>query len=778
MDTLEFLQQILPGTGLVVLAELRTRPDGSSWIHHKFADIASAAAAVERFTAAGRTIYHACSTFKEDLQKRFRTQENAGWQRAFWVDADVDPANPAKYANKKAALQDAVRACKELGLPSPTVVDSGGGLHLYWPMAEDMTTAVWTPIAEQFKARLTAIGFKQDPSRTADSASVLRPVGSFNRKREPARPVVSRFVGRPMQLADFAAAVGAVVSAATITQAADDNDDLGGGMEYPASSADRIIQFCPTLAHVATLLGNVGEPLWHKMIGVIKHTTEGEARCHEWSAGHPAYCATDTQQKIDNWATGPSTCASLKQTAENQCAGCTQTCKSPIQLGYSAEAAATGGKAASWLDGMNEEYAWIEQDAAIYRRKHRDFIRADSFHMAHANAFVAVATPSGTKQAAVSRLWLTNPRRSQFRAIVTKPGDPTVTADGCLNDWAGFAVDPVPGNVEPFESLYGYLFEDERYPLQWLAHLVQSPGIKMFVSLVVWSQQEGVGKNLLFETIGALFSPHHYALIGQSEVDDDFCGWIPGTVFVLADEVRASKSDKSRDKLKIFTTATTLRTHDKGQPKRVVENLLNAVYLSNHADGMFLSGNDRRFFVAEVLAGPLPEALKQPFLQWRCNGGLTHLLHYLQNLDLTGFDPKGHAPATKSKDAMVDAGRSDLDRWTYDVVSGATPVGRQVATAEAMTQKFMCEYHHLRTPPSVSTVGKVLVRMGAFRRDNQVRLSGGRKVRALALVNTEHWKGQPEAAWRAELEKPESFLPHVQHPASPMPQEVPQLKPA
>ena len=98
---------------------------------------------------------------------------------------------------------------------------------------------------------------------------------------------------------------------------------------------------------------------------------------------------------------------------------------------------------------------------------------------------------------------------------------------------------------------------------------------------------------------------------------------------------------------------------------------MNMVFLSNHADGMFLSDQDRRFYVHEIKSGPLPESLKQEFLRWRDNGGLEHLLHYLRNIDLTGFDPKGRAPVTESKREMIEASRSDLDRWALDIVSGS-----------------------------------------------------------------------------------------------------------
>ncbi|MDG3066795.1 primase-helicase family protein [Thauera mechernichensis] len=407
-----------------------------------------------------------------------------------------------------------------------------------------------------------------------------------------------------------------------------------------------------------------------------------------------------------------------------------------------------------WLDEMRAEYAWIEAEAGIYRRKYRDFISPEKFRLAHANDTRPVQNGrNGTKEVSVAALYLASKHRRQHRAVVTRPREPEVTADNCLNDWAGFVITPAPGNVEPFLKLCRYLFGDEPYPLQWLAHLIQHPGVKMFVSLVVWSLQQGVGKNLLFETVASLFSPHHFALIGQSEVEDDFTGWIPGTVFVIADEVRASKSDKTADRLKLWVTGSSLRTHDKGQPKRVVENLMNSAFLSNHADGMFLNDHDRRFAVYEVTAGPLPEALKHEFLTWRDNGGRQHLLHFLQHYDLKDFDPKGRAPVTEAKRAMIEASRSDLDRWAHDIANGAIPLGREIATAEELTARFMMEYPHVRTPPSVAVVAKVLVRMGAYRRENQVRLTSGRKVRALALVRAELWKEQSESAWRAELEK-------------------------
>lgn len=748
---------------------LFTLPDRK---HHQCTTVAEAVAKTIALNATPgvQAVYHACAGYKEasyicaDGAARFRVQANAGKVKAFWVDIDCGEQKAAEgkgYHTKKEAITAVKQFLREYGLPPLTmVIDSGNGLHLYWALTEEIDAAIWTVTATALDALFKAGNLLVDPSRTKDVASILRPPGTTNRKNpENQKAVKLMYRGALVEFGKFSQALNAatdklgiktpaVVCGAVPDYMQGDSGNLSVLREptYTPANADIVADHCAQVDHFRKTGCADSEPLWYANLGVLKSCAGGEAAAHEWSANDARYERKETQKKLDQWNTGPTTCDKFRELNPTGCAGCTQKCKSPVQLGVA-------NLPLDWLSKMNAQYAWIEKEAGVYRREHRDFIPMEKFNAAYANQTQPVRTRDGEKQVAISRLWLMNKNRKQHPAIVTKPGDPPVTADGCLNDWAGFAVEPCSGDVEPFKRLYTYLFGDDTYVLHWLAHLLQFPGIKIFVGLVVWSAHEGVGKNLLFETIGGLFNRHHYALIGQSEVEDDFCGWIPGTVLVIADEVRASKNEKSRDRLKLWTTATTLRTHDKGQPKRDTDNLMNAVFLSNHADGMFLGDRDRRFYVHEVKAEPLPEALKQEFLYWRANGGPAHLLHYLQNIDLTGFDPKGRAPVTDSKREMIEAGRSDLDRWALDVVSGALPVGKEVATAEELTSRFCSAYPNSRTLPAVATVGKVLVRMGAFRRENQVRLDDGRKVRALALLRVDYWKDQSEAAWRAELEK-------------------------
>lgn len=773
-DPVNFLAVIVPSDGVKFVVEAVTKPGADHTVmhHHPCGAPEDMVVKVADIVAKGHNVYYAMSTYKEVKYKttsngfRYatgRTQENAHLVQSLWLDWDVGKADDAtSYSTQQDALDGLKHYVKVTGLPAPIVVSSGYGFHSYWPFTEAVSATDWEEVAKLQRRVTKHIGVKVDPACDKDCARVLRVPGSFNYKPgkdpKPVKVLVSKGDVRRTPIArikgilqnylndhglglDFNArpdwmknAVGGVLSGHQPQQ-------------YNKSFASVAVQHCNQLKEFSET-GGASEPIWWANLGLLKHCEDGQQYAHEWSAKHHDYDEDQTNAKMAAWAAGPTSCEKFKEINPKACHGCQQQCKSPISLGVAVVTPST-----NWLDDMNAQYAWIDKDAGIYRIHHRDFIAPEKFHNAYANRTTPIPTNSGVREVAISRQWLKNAQRRQHPAIVTRPGEAEVTSDGSLNDWAGFSVEAIPGNVKPFQRLFSHLFAEEQFPLLWLAHLIQYPGIKMFVAIVVWSQAEGVGKNLLFETVGALFDRRHFKLIGQSEVDDDFCGWIPGAIFVVADEVRASKSDKSRDRLKLWQTATYLRTHDKNQPKREVENLMNMGFLSNHADGMFLSDQDRRFYVREIKSGPLPESIKQEFLVWRDNGGLSHLRHYLESVSLDGFDPKGRAPITESKREMIEASRSDLERWALDIVTGATPLGKEIATAEELTRRFTSEYTQLRTPPSVATVAKVLIRMGAVRRDNQVRLTDGRKVRALAIRRPDHWKQQPESAWREELEK-------------------------
>lgn len=183
-ETTRFLTRILPAERVhqatVIGDKVRNIPcDGQ----------AELAAEVIMRDQLGQSVYHACATYKDGLSRK---ASNATAMKSFWADLDCG-AEKAKTGDGYETKEDAVLAlrvfCRAVGLPRPMIVDSGGGLHIYWPLKKTISAERWKPIADKLKRATKAFGLLADQSRTADAASVLRPVGTYNRKYDPPRRV-------------------------------------------------------------------------------------------------------------------------------------------------------------------------------------------------------------------------------------------------------------------------------------------------------------------------------------------------------------------------------------------------------------------------------------------------------------------------------------------------------------------------------------------------------------------------------------------------------------
>lgn len=158
--------------------------------HIAVKDAGEAAELAAKLAAIGAEVYFACAEY---LTQQSRQTANASGAWAFWLDIDCGAAKAATrtgYASCEVALKALAEFCNSAALPYPThIVNSGGGLHVYWALANAIRCEFWPEHAKKLKALTKALGFLADDSRTADIASVLRVPGTLNFKYEPPRPV-------------------------------------------------------------------------------------------------------------------------------------------------------------------------------------------------------------------------------------------------------------------------------------------------------------------------------------------------------------------------------------------------------------------------------------------------------------------------------------------------------------------------------------------------------------------------------------------------------------
>lgn len=184
----DFLAKVIPDDGVYFLFRIHrtTERKGQKAID----DLDRMVAGLAKFRDQGFDVYHACASFNDGSS---REAANARSLRALYIDLDCgeEKVRACKGYATKGEAEEALRGfCGATGLPFPLLVDSGGGLHAYWPLKEVVPAAAWKTVAERLKALCGAHGLMADPNVTADAARILRPVGSFNRKYDPPRRVL------------------------------------------------------------------------------------------------------------------------------------------------------------------------------------------------------------------------------------------------------------------------------------------------------------------------------------------------------------------------------------------------------------------------------------------------------------------------------------------------------------------------------------------------------------------------------------------------------------
>jgi Domain of unknown function (DUF927) len=308
--------------------------------HHFVATVEEAEEIVLRGSGDGHDTYYATSTFQGNDH---RTQANVHHIRCFWLDVDIGYRKP--YASMAEAWGAVREFLRQSGLPDPLVVGSGGGIHLYWPLAEAITPDQWFPVARALKSACERLGFHVDPAPTANSAAILRPVGTRNHKYA-GRPLVT--CGEPVPrttLSAFAACLGerpADASRAGAALAATDPLTASALAVYrkQPTSGEKVAAECAQMAHMRDTKGNIPEPLWYAGECVLGRCDDGPRLAHEWSTGHPNYTREETSRKFAHAKEhGPTTCARFMDLNPEGCRDCPHIGKisSPIQLGRETE---------------------------------------------------------------------------------------------------------------------------------------------------------------------------------------------------------------------------------------------------------------------------------------------------------------------------------------------------------------------------------------------------------------------------------------------------------
>jgi len=332
MNSLDFLRVLLSDNGHYCIFAA----NGDTRIQKFYDTIEDAERAGQEFSARGLHAYFALGTYNEASNRK---AINVREMKSLFLDLDCGPLK--EYPSQKAAV-DALRAfCKKLSLPKPMMVNSGNGVHVYWPLTEAVSAGQWVIEAQRLKQACVDNGLLADPVVTANLAQILRIPGTYNYKSDPPLPV--EFFGvsmpEPVVLDEFTSKLGVLAKPVL-------NIDLGNDALYDAyvDNSENVFKTimkktvegrgCEQLKYIAMNQSEVSEPLWRAGLSIVKFCSDGDIAATKISSKHPNYNEAAMRKKMDE-IKGPYTCARFDELNEGTCRDCPLwgEIKSPIVLG-------------------------------------------------------------------------------------------------------------------------------------------------------------------------------------------------------------------------------------------------------------------------------------------------------------------------------------------------------------------------------------------------------------------------------------------------------------
>lgn len=349
MDTQEFLKLVVPD-GNICIADHIQIGDDKVFVHYTTTRHDVAAKLVTDLDAKGHTIYYALASFRDTFTNKNgklrvkRTQKNVERLKAIWLDIDFKDCSAKDLVPKLSGF------IKTTGLPKPSmIVNSGGGLHVYWCLKEALLFPDWVPLAEGLKTLCKMHDLPADHVCTSDAARVLRPVGTHNRKYSPAKEV--RLVAGDKTLYSCEELRESLPTINTDALPAHLRGKAVNTGEYSATGftprpvdTGKVVKGCAVLRHVLATGGKEqSEPEWNATLLLLRFLPDGAKLVHPMSKGHIDYHAQSTndkwQEKLEADVTGPPLCSTLEQYGHTQrCQSCpiykSKKKKTPLALGY------------------------------------------------------------------------------------------------------------------------------------------------------------------------------------------------------------------------------------------------------------------------------------------------------------------------------------------------------------------------------------------------------------------------------------------------------------
>jgi Domain of unknown function (DUF927) len=339
MSRLDFLSAVLPQNGwYCTLGIFKGVPN------QQFVDSFDALLVwADMQSRSGIDAFYGLATYKDTSERKTR---NVLAYKSLWMDLDIGKGT--EYASKKEGLSALKRFTDTVKLPTPTVVSSGYGLHVYWTFDNEISYNEWKPLATALKNRVNSEGFRvKDASLTTDPSRVLRIPDTKNFKHDTQVDVKLIMLSdsapvdyyRTILEADMSSPL-ALIEMTSRNPGSTINDTTRALLGNVVFKFNRIMRRsirddgCNQLKHIYLNQNEISEPLWRSGLSIAQFCEDRETAIHKISNRHDEYDPAATEIKARGIA-GPHHCDTFKNQKPDLCEGCKYAglITTPIVLG-------------------------------------------------------------------------------------------------------------------------------------------------------------------------------------------------------------------------------------------------------------------------------------------------------------------------------------------------------------------------------------------------------------------------------------------------------------
>lgn len=199
------------------------------------------------------------------------------------------------------------------------------------------------------------------------------------------------------------------------------------------------------------------------------------------------------------------------------------------------------------------------------------------------------------------------------------------------------------------------------YIIKWIANIIQNPGIKNEVALVL-NGVSGTGKTTFTDILCNLLTGFSKTIQGVKRLTGEYNSVIENKMLIVANELDIADSNFERE----MNALKAIITDDQKDCRKIYEdyytceNVCNFIFCSNYDDSITLNYDDRRYCViktSDKFKGNF-EFFKQ--LKELPESFYDNLLSYFMKIDLSDFNPR-EFPITEARENLIENNISKTD---------------------------------------------------------------------------------------------------------------------